>query len=122
MHKVVRRHTISFKHASEGLIWAVRTNPNYLVHLILSLFAIFMGYFLRVNHFEWLILALTIGLGLVVETLNSGLEAMGDAITREFREEIKIAKDVAAAAMLIYAVTALIIALLIFGPYLKDFL
>jgi diacylglycerol kinase len=52
----------------------------------------------------------------VIETINTGLEQTTDAIDRKIREDIKIAKDVAAAAMLIYAIGASIIALIIFVP------
>jgi diacylglycerol kinase (ATP) len=48
--------------------------------------------------------------------LQTGLEATTDAITKEWREEIKIAKDVSAAAMLTFAVGAVIIAGMIFIP------
>jgi diacylglycerol kinase (ATP) len=57
-----------------------------------------------------------ITMGLVIETFNTGLEATTDAITKEWREEIKIAKDVSAAAMLTFAVGAVIIAGMIFIP------
>lgn len=65
---------------------------------------------------EWLMVIFLITMGLVIETLNTGLEATTDAITKEWREEIKIAKDVSAAAMLTFAVGALIIASMIFIP------
>lgn len=57
-----------------------------------------------------------ITVGLVIETINTGLEQTTDAIDRKIREDIKIAKDVAAAAMLLYAVGAFIMATLIFLP------
>lgn len=57
-----------------------------------------------------------ITVGLVIETLNTGLEQTTDAIDRKIREDIKIAKDVAAAAMLIYAAGSFIIACFIFIP------
>lgn len=102
----------------DGISWAVANNPNYSIHFSLSIIAVIAGFYFHIVSFEWLILILTIGLGLVVETINSALESTTDAITREFRPEIKIAKDVAAGAMLIYALTALIVAAAIFGPYL----
>ncbi len=115
MKTIIHRHTISVKHAFDGVVWAITNNPNYLIHVIVSLLVVAAGFYFHILYFEWLILILTIGIGFVIESLNSALEAATDAITRDFREEIKIAKDVSAGAMLIYAITALAIASLIFG-------
>lgn len=111
-----KRHTISFKHAFDGLIWSLKTQPNYRIHLFLSLLSIFAGFYFQIGYFEFLLIIFLITVGLVVETLNTGLEQTTDAIDKKIREDIKIAKDVAAAAMLIYAFGASIIALIIFIP------
>lgn len=120
MKTALHRHTISFKHAFNGVSWAITNNPNYLIHVALSLIALGAGAYFQILYFEWLVLVLTIGIGFVIESLNSALEAMGDAITKDYREEIKIAKDVSAGAMFLYAVMALSIALFIFGPRVYD--
>lgn len=113
---MLKRHTISFKHAIDGLVWSLKTQPNYRIHLFLSLLAILGSAIYRVSYEELLIIIFLITVGLVVETLNTGLEQTTDAIDRKIREDIKIAKDVAAAAMLIYAVGSFVIACLIFIP------
>ncbi len=116
MINYILKHFASFRHAYDGLSWAIRTQPNYRVHLIVSLFVVLAGIFFNVSRQEWAILVLTISMGLVIETLNTAIEAVSDAITHEWKEEIKIAKDVSAAAMLTYAVGALCVALLLFVP------
>ncbi len=113
---MLKRHTISFKHAFDGLIWSLKTQPNYRIHLFLSLLSLIGCLVLKVSHYEFIIIIFLITVGLVVETLNTGLEQTTDAIDRKIREDIKIAKDVAAAAMLIYAIGSSIIALIIFLP------
>ncbi len=118
IHHRVRRHTISFAHAMEGVIWALKTQPNYQIHLLLSFIAIFASVYFHIEKFEWLIIVLTIGVGLAIETINSSLEQTLDCVTLERRSDIKIAKDAAAAAMLIYALAALVVALIIFVPYI----
>lgn len=115
IHKA-KKHTISLKHALDGLKWAYGTQPNYRVHVFLSLFVIVSGIFFNISYTEWLVLVLTISMGLIVETVNTAIESTTDAITREWKEEIKIAKDVAAAAMLTHAIAALVIAAIIFVP------
>lgn len=113
---MLKRHTISFKHALDGLIWALRTQPNYRIHIFLSLLAVIGSIAFRITYMEFLLIIFLITVGLVIETLNTGLEQTTDAIDRKIREDIKIAKDVAAAAMLIYAIGSFIIACFIFVP------
>lgn len=111
-----KRHTISLKHAFDGLIWSLKTQPNYQIHLFLSLLSIFGGVILKISYFEFLLIIFLITVGLAIETINTGLEQTTDAIDKKIREDIKIAKDVSAAAMLIFAFGSFIIASLIFVP------
>lgn len=118
MKKILDRHHISFKNAFSGLFWAVTTQPNFRVHIILSLLALFLCWFLGVSALEWTIIVFTIVLGLSAELINTSLEAMTDLITSQWRKEAKIAKDVAAGMMLTVAFGALIVAAFILGPKL----
>ena len=111
---MIRRHTISFKNAFNGLIWTFRTQPNYRVHLVLSLLALVLGFLLKISYFEFLIILVLIVVGLVIETINTAIEEATDAIDTKIREDIKITKDVSAAAMLIYAIGSTVIAGIIF--------
>lgn len=113
---MLKKHTISVKHAWDGVLWVLRTQPNYRVHIVLSLIALFGCWWFSVTRLELLIILVLITGGLTVETINTALEEATDAIDTKIREDIKIAKDVAAAAMLIYAVGSLLIACVIFIP------
>lgn len=116
MKKILHRHHISFQNAWSGLWWAITTQPNFRVHIALSLFAVYLCWFLEVTPVEWTIVVFTIVLGLTAELVNTSLEAMTDLITHEWRKDAKIAKDVAAGMMLTVAIGALCVAALIFGP------
>lgn len=116
MRHLIKRHTISFSHALDGLRWAWKTQPNYRIHTFFSSMVVGAGFFFNVHPFEWIFLIMTITIGLVIETLNTALEATSDAITKDWKEEIKIAKDAAAAAMLTYAIGAITVAAIIFIP------
>ncbi len=118
MKKILHRHHISFKNAFSGLFWAVTTQPNFRVHIVLSLLAVYLCWFLGVSALEWTIIVFTIVLGLSAELINTALEAMTDLITSQWRKEAKIAKDVAAGMMLTVAFGALIVAAFILGPKL----
>ena len=113
---MIKRHTISLKNAFAGLIWALKTQPNYRVHLFLSFLAIVGGIFFAISYSEWLTIMVLITLGFSIETINTALEATNDAIDQKWRQEIKIAKDLAAGAMLFFAIGAFIIASIIFVP------
>ncbi|MEK7543809.1 MAG: diacylglycerol kinase family protein [Patescibacteria group bacterium] len=117
MREALRKHHISFKTALAGLGWAIGTQPNFRVHLVLSALALIGGWVLRVTRLEMLILVFTIILGLSAEMINTAIEAMTDLITKEWRAEAKIAKDVSAGMMLVTAAGALIVAAVIFFPY-----
>lgn len=116
MKKIIKYHTISFKNAFSGLFWCLKSQPNYKIHLTLSLITIIGGFFLKIAYWEWLIIGLLIIIGFVIETINTAIEATTDAIGNQWREEIKIAKDVSAAAMLIFAFGAFIMAMIVFIP------
>ncbi len=118
---MIRRHTISFKNAFQGVIWVIKTQPNYKIHLFLSGLAIVGGWRLQISYFEFLVIFILIFIGLALETVNTAIEAATDAIDNKWRDDIKIAKDVSAGAMLIFAIGALIIALIIFIPKLLTY-
>ncbi len=112
----IRRHTISLKHALDGITWAYRTQPNYRVHVLVTIAVVIAGIFFNLSALEWALIVGTIAMGLVIETLNTAIESVADAITRDWKEEIKIAKDVSAAAMLTFAIGACLVAGLVFIP------
>jgi len=120
MREAIRRHTISFKNAFAGIVWAVRTQPNFRVHLFLSLAALVLGSILTISYIEMTIIVFTIILGLTCEMINTSIEAMTDLITTEHRENAKIAKDVAAGMMLTTATGAVVVAIFIFVPHLLN--
>jgi len=118
MREALGKHHISFKTAIVGIRWAVRTQPNFRVHIVLSLLALLGGWFFRVTSVEMLILVFTIVLGLSAEMINTAIESMTDLITKEWRQEAKIAKDVSAGMMLVTAFGALVVAAVIFIPHI----
>ena len=113
---MIKKHSISFKHAFEGLAWVLKTQPNYKIHISLSLLSVLGSWFFKVSHVEFIIIVTLITMGFVIETINTGIEATTDAIDKKIREDIKIAKDVSAAAMLVFAVGSFFIACMIFVP------
>ncbi len=107
---------VSFKYAFAGLWYMLRTQRNARIHLAVAIAVVLMGLWLGVSQTEWAILALTIGVVLTAEALNTVAEAAVDLATMEYHPLAKVAKDVAAGAVLLMAIAAAIVGFLILGP------
>ena len=114
----MKEHTLSLKNAIAGLIWVIKTQRNFKVELFLSIISILGGFYFKITYVEFLIIGTLITIGLVIEVINTAIEEAIDAIHKDWQEAIKIAKDVAASAMLIFSIGAFIIASIIFVPHI----
>ena len=108
----------SFGYAINGLVLVARTQTNFKIHIAAAICAIMLAIKLEINRSEWLAVIFAIGLVMVSETLNTALEFACDAITEKHNENIGKTKDIGAAAVLVSAITAITIAIVIFGPRL----
>ncbi len=75
---------------------------------------------MKLDHYEWSLLVIVIGIVFLTELLNSSLESLADLINPEWNEMIMRAKDYSAAAVLIAAIVAIVVGGLIFIPKLSD--
>lgn len=106
----------SFSYAISGIGAALKSEPNIRVHLLLAVLAIILGFALKISSGEWIILFFTIAFVLVLELINTTLEAIVDIVSPKRHPKAKIAKDVAAAAVFVSAILSLIVAAFIFLP------
>lgn len=106
----------SFKYAFEGLKYAFIYEQNLTVHILATILVLILGFLFKISIFEWLVIFLIIGLVIATELINTSIEATIDLVTDEINPLAKIAKDTAAAAVLIFGLTALIVGALIFIP------
>lgn len=118
MKEVIKRHHISFKNAFRGVISAFKTQPNFRVHVVFSLIAVVLGWYVELSTNEWILLTFTIFWGLTGEMVNTAIESITDLVTTEWRTEAKIAKDVSAGMMLLIAVGAVLVGVLLIVPKL----
>ncbi len=117
-----RKRLASFKYASHGIWQALKDGPNLQIHILFGIIAILLGLIFQITYFEWLIIILLIGLVISLELTNTAIEETVDYFTQNLHPGAKRAKDVAAGAVLIAAITALIIGLFIFLPYIIQYL
>ncbi|MFQ6100530.1 MAG: diacylglycerol kinase family protein [Anaerolineae bacterium] len=106
----------SFRFAFSGLWYALRTQRNTRIHLVIAAAAIALGVWLGLSLTQWAVLALTIGFVLVSEMLNTVAETLVDLVSPGYHPLAKVIKDVTAAAVLLTAIISVIVGLLVLGP------
>ncbi len=112
----------SFRHAFAGVAYALRTQPNTWIHAAIMAGAIGLGIWLRIPAGSWALIALAAGAVWTAELVNTALEAIVDLASPDHHPLAKAAKDTAAAAVLLAAITAVIVGLLVLGPPLIEWL
>ena len=118
-YKVAHNLLTSFQYAGAGLRYALVTQRNFRIHLVIGTLALSIGVWLALPPVELAVIGLTSGLVLTMELLNTALEAVVDLTVRQtYHELAKIAKDCAAGAVLISALAAVIVAGLLLLPSL----
>ena len=107
----------SFRYAAQGLIYGFRSQRNFRIHVFIGAVVFGLGLWLQLKFIDLAVLVLTVTAVLVLELLNTAIEAVVDlAIGRRFHPLARIAKDCAAAAVLAASISSLLIALLLLLP------
>lgn len=109
---------LSFKYAFQGLKDLFRTQANARIHLIVAIFAVAMGIWLRINPTEWAVISLCIAWVLAAEAFNTAIEYLTDLVSPDHHVLAGKTKDAAAAAVLLSAMGAAVVGLWILGPKL----
>ena len=106
----------SFTYAFNGLKLLFQEEHNSWIHLFATVCVIVAGIWLKISLLEWVAVAFAIGLVFSGEIFNSAIEGLSDVVCPERDDRIKKVKDLAAAAVLVNAITAAVIGLLVFVP------
>lgn len=110
------RDFLGFRFAFNGLSQFFRTERNGRIQGIIAILVIIAGFIFHLSKVEWLAVLLCIALVLGLEMVNSAIEKLCNLVTTNYHPEIKIIKDVSAAAVLIISIISVIIAAIIFLP------
>ena len=94
----------------------LRTQHNAWIHAVITLAVVALGLWLRLPLRDWAVLILTFMAVWIAEFMNTALEAVVDMSMPDVHPLAKVAKDVAAAAVLVGALGAVLIGLLLLGP------
>ncbi len=106
----------SFRYAIAGLLQLLKTQRNARIELFFGIAACAVGAWLRISRAEWAVIVFTIALVLILEGLNTSIEAAVDLASPQWHPLAKTAKDLAAGMVLIAAIASVAIGLLILGP------
>ncbi len=116
---IYHQRILSFKYAFEGIIEAIKEEPNLKFHLLAGFLVILAGIFLNFSKLDWVLIIILIGFVISVELTNTAVEAVVDAFTDKTHPEAKLAKDISAGAVLVVAITSAVAGIIIFLPYLS---
>ena len=110
----IKKLCLSFKYAFNGLFFVIKTCRNFRIHIIAALFVLYFSKFYSLTSFECSLLVFLIFFIFFAECLNTAIEQLCNAVTTDFSNQIKFAKDAAAAAVLCGAIASVIIAVIFF--------
>src|SRR5438067_389590 len=110
----------SFNFAFEGIIHVLRTQRNLRIHFAIAVAVIVFALIVNVTKLELIALLISITFVLISEMLNSAVEAAIDIATTSFDPMAKLAKDVAAGAVLIASTNAIAVGYLVFAGKVAD--
>ncbi len=108
----------SFKFAFSGLGALLKKEQNFRVHVLAALVVIFFGCFFSIKLWQWCLIVLMITLVFLLEMMNTVFERLVDIYKPRLHTYAKEIKDIMSAMVLIVALASVIIALIIFIPYL----
>ena len=116
MIRFLRSRVRSFQAAFAGWWYVIRTQKNAWIHALATFCTLVMALWLNLPVRDWAVLFLAIAMVWTAEFLNTALEAVVDLASPHQHPLAKVGKDVGAAAVLITAMSSVIIGILILGP------
>ncbi|MDP2723429.1 MAG: diacylglycerol kinase family protein [Bacteroidales bacterium] len=112
----------SFQYAGKGIWRAVKTQHNLWIHLFVAALVIVAGIQFHISRLDWMVVTIAIGGVLSAEMFNTAIEFIVDLVSPEHHRLAAAAKDISAGAVLIFAIVSVIIGLMVFLPYLSNYL
>ena len=114
----IKRLFKSFTYAFKGLKRTFIEEQNFQIQTIVGIFVIILGLYFRISRIEWCFIIFTIGTVMLMELANSAVERVADILKPRIHDYVKEIKDIMAAAVFLASMSAVIIGLIIFLPYL----
>ena len=106
----------SYKYAIQGILSSFKTERNMKIHIFVMILVIIAGVILKINKYEWIACILCFAIVISGELFNTAIETVVDMVMPYKNDKAKIAKDIAAGAVLTLAIGAAVIGVIIFVP------
>ena len=103
----------AFINAVNGIVHGFKTQRNLKIQLVIAIIVILVGVRLELNKTDFIAIIFSIFLVFVTEMINTAIESAVDLETEQYNKLAKVAKDVAAGAVLLASLNAVIIAIII---------
>ncbi|NQV11725.1 diacylglycerol kinase family protein [Candidatus Uhrbacteria bacterium] len=110
----------SLRHALRGIGVVLKSERNFRVQLIVGVLVLCTAVFFEVRVWEFILLILLVSSVLVLELFNSVIERMADGLKPRLQPIVRDIKDLMAGAVLVVAMTSVVIGIIIFGPYIQS--
>lgn len=118
---MLKKWTDSLNYAIEGVLHAAQTQKHVRLHFIVIMLLLLVCFAIGMNKRDFIVVSLIATVVIVAEVLNSAIETVVDMISPHRSEKARIAKDMAAGAVLISAISSFITAFYIILPYITRF-
>ncbi len=105
----------ALKNSMNGLIYSIKEQKNLKIQLFIALIVVILSIVLKINKIEIFFVCISICFVVFAEIVNTSIEKVVDLVTEEYNEKAKLAKDIAAGAVIISSLNAVIIGMIIFG-------
>lgn len=120
MMEEIRRFKRSFKHALDGIGYALAHEKNFQIELVAASVVILFIFIFKVKNWEAIILLLMVMWVLISELTNTVLERVVDILKPRIHPYARLIKDLMAAVVLISATGSIIVGTVIFYPYVRE--
>lgn len=114
----LKRLLSAFQYAFQGIQYAIQFEKNFRIHVVIAVLVLTLAFLLKISTIEWVLIIFAIFGVMSLELVNSAIERAVDLATREIHPLAKQAKDLAAAAVFLFAILAIIIGCIVFAPKL----
>jgi diacylglycerol kinase (ATP) len=106
----------SLKFALRGAYLLITTEHSIMVQFSLGIAVTILGFVMHISAIEWMFQLLAVGMVLVAESLNTGIEKLCDFVHPGYHKRIGFIKDISAGAATFAALIAIVIGLIIYLP------
>jgi len=109
----------SFKHALGGLGTLIKKEQNFKIHVLAAVIVLFFCFYFQIKAWQWATIIMIIALIFVLEMLNTVFERLVDLFKPRLHPYVGEIKDILSGMVLVASVTAVILGIIIFWPYLQ---